>query len=285
MSLIKTLSLFLIITPGLILFGPRISLEIYKDGLNFENLNKIVDLLSSTIRENLLDCLQIMHWIIDWIWPPTVLPDLTLATFVRQGQAMISQEEEDILNLAPIEKFSLFAKATCQSASRLDILIGKLKGGLNGVPESVREKILEKTPPGVIEYMNSDSNTAFDVTGSVNTASVYYSIYHTKKLNNKEYRSCVLVSGMNVKIAEQIIAWEEEMMEGRATIRRFPVFKKSVVDGKQLDALFYLLVRNAVDSAKAAINYSEFDNARMTDDDHEINLINWKPFSKQRVAP
>lgn len=249
MSWIKNLTLFALIASCFI-FGPRVSMEIYRNGLNFENLDKIIELLwSKTFFEILIDAFQIINWIFHWIWQT---PEFMLAEFVRNEAKKIPGKEIDFIRNLPIDKHHMFAKATCLTGTNLAEMKNVLDKTYTNVPGNCRDIVLNQAfSDNIIDFRNNDHTKVIDTT--TNTAHVFFFFYHTKKLSDENFSTCVLITGVNMTVGQQI-AYYDESENGK----KFPVFKPTALNQDQLDALFYVMIQNAVENARVILGGTQF---------------------------
>lgn len=132
----KNFTLFVVITSSFI-FGPRVGMEICRNGLNLENLDKIIELLwSKTFFEILIDAFQIINWIFHWIWQT---PEFMLAEFVRNEASKIPGKEIDFIRNLPIDKHHMFAKAMCLTGTNLAEMKNVIDMAFKNVPGNCRE--------------------------------------------------------------------------------------------------------------------------------------------------
>ena len=236
-----------------------------------------------------------------------VIPDETLRIFVLKTNETIPDNLMERVKKLKLNKFTMFSKAVCLSGEDTDVLKVSMDRSMNNVPKSVRETLCERALfKGITDYKDVEQNTGFDSRNVDNTGHVFLAFFHTKKLGDKNYRSCILVTGVDLKVAEQVETWEEKVEEKIVYVEKcqsggllkletchkvpmtvkqttkFPIFKAGAISLEESEALFKYMQKNAVDNAKLLIAETK---DLLTQNRENQETLGWSEgFPKPKIA-
>lgn len=138
----------------------------------------------------------------------TPSPTSDLREFVRFERAnnFVDLAAIDDLNT---ETFRTYARSTCVEAATFEQARNALDVGLFGVPDGVRNTVVQMAVLEGVTQKNSiqDSNSDFVNSGKANAFMAFWSTVHDPSLEEEAYKSCVMVTGVSLTVAESIAEW------------------------------------------------------------------------------
>lgn len=133
-----------------------------------------------------------------------------LTAFVNFEKANLMQREvgtDDIENVST-DIFKMYARATCVQGENSEKVRSALYSGLDGIPDCVRDKLVNMAVAEGVSQKNSiqDTITDFQEEGK---AVAYKAFWSTVYLPSGRYESCLLATGVDLTMAETIVGWNE----------------------------------------------------------------------------
>lgn len=140
--------------------------------------------------------------------PPPPSPTDDLREFVRFEKAhnVVDLQQIDDLNT---EAFRTYARSTCVSAPTYEKALRSLDVGLYGVPDNVRQALLAMAIQPEVTQKNSiqDSNSDFVDSGKADAFMAFWSTVYDENAEEDAYKTCVMVTGVALTVAETIAEW------------------------------------------------------------------------------
>jgi hypothetical protein len=138
-------------------------------------------------------------------WPLSPSPRDHLVSYVTHQHVAAAVDTPDDL---PLEDMRVFSDVACIRASTFEATRTALATQLRRVPSTVRDELLQAAllPETSIETAHQNSSAAVDASGSA-----YSYLYYIKTDFDARdgYDTCVLASGVEILVAEQIVAYED----------------------------------------------------------------------------
>lgn len=138
----------------------------------------------------------------------TPSPTNDLREFVRFEKAnnAVDLKVIDELNT---EAFSTYARSTCVEAATFEQARTGLDLGLFGVPNAVRNTVVQMAIIEGVTQKNSvqDSNSDFVNSGKADAFMAFWSTAYDPTDEHRMYKSCVMVTGVALTVAETVAEW------------------------------------------------------------------------------
>eukprot|EP01025_Chloroclados_australasicus_P037504 TRINITY_DN3829_c0_g2_i3.p1 TRINITY_DN3829_c0_g2~~TRINITY_DN3829_c0_g2_i3.p1 ORF type:complete len:385 (-),score=54.05 TRINITY_DN3829_c0_g2_i3:1047-2201(-) len=150
----------------------------------------------------------VLYWQYMKLKQQAQMPFAALQSFALQ-QEKRQLNDKDIGDV-PIEQMKIFSSAACVQGE-FQAVQKALDKQLGNVPKDVRETVIDQCLVEGVSVQNSRQDATMDVeTGA--KAHAYLTFWSTEYINSPisqpEYSSCVMVTGIELSVAEELAGWE-----------------------------------------------------------------------------
>jgi hypothetical protein len=136
------------------------------------------------------------------------IPRVRMATFVQQQVSTIQPTANDLADLR-LDGSNMFAGNACVGPGPLADVRAALELHLSGLPSAVRADMLQKALVEGLSVESAFHNTSVDTVDSGTIFTHYYYV-NTRFSAPDTYESCVVVSGIAIEVAENIVGYTEQ---------------------------------------------------------------------------
>jgi len=172
----------------------------------------------------------------------------------------------------------MYARATCVQGGNSEEVISALYSGLDGIPDGVREKLVNMAvAEGVSQKFSiQDTITDFQDEGK---AFSYKAFWSTVYLPGGAYETCLLATGVDLTMAETIVGWNEIPQKVQVAIEpcrcgylycalcpvfheftaKQPIYERRSMSLKQQKELRNWMIEKSIEAAEPLVITSEVE--------------------------
>jgi len=219
----------------------------------------------------------VVGWLYNKQWKTSQMPTYDMQTFIQKEKSNEIQVT-DVTEL-PTDVFKIYSAASCLEGNSIEKLRESLRMQLDNVPESVRDRVINRALIEGISQKSSttDSDSHLGKDGRATMFMAYWSTAYngdeTVLIGGSEYSTCILVTGVEFTLAETVVDHEEtyhKQLIGHepchcgwrtcekcpiydTVVKRKPIFAPHVLTIDQQHRLHRWMVRQAVESAEQSV--------------------------------
>jgi len=223
----------------------------------------------------------VVGWLYYKQWQTSQMPTYDMQNFIQKEKS----NDIQVTNVTelPTDIFKIYSAASCLKGNSIEKLRESLRMQLDNVPESVRDRVINRALIEGISQKSSttDSDSHLGKDGRATMFMAYWSTAYngdeTVLIGGSEYSTCILVTGIDFTLAETVVDYEEtyhkELIGHQpchcglfscekcpiydTVVKRKPIFARHVLSIDQQHELHHWMVREAVESAEQSLGIKQ----------------------------